>query len=182
MSLLASHDSKILFLFFIIFVRLWSLFLTLFPFISVGFHYLYGSCVDSLSYIFFGLLASLLPFLSIVIFQSTVSHQLTQGDSSCTALPDVRILHCHYYITLLFFHVLFHHLRFAQHFCLCPVLYLAFRRCLFYYLFSLLLLSYTIRHDLFTLSPNQQSLFRSDHSTINPSMFYVLLLPTSGIT
>ena len=60
--------------------------------------------------------------------------------------------------------------------------YLAFRRCLFYYLFSLLLLSYTIRHDLFTLSPNQQSLFRSDHSTINPSMFYVLLLPTSGIT
>ena len=180
--MLASHDSKILFLFFIIFVRLWSLFLTLFPFISLGFHYLYGSCVDSLSYIFFGLLASLLPFLSIVIFQSTVSHQLTQGDSSCTALPDVRILHCHYYITLLFFHVLFHHLRFAQHFCLCPVLYLAFRRCLFYYLFSLLLLSYTIRHDLFTLSPNQQSLFRSDHSTINPSMFYVLLLPTSGIT
>jgi hypothetical protein len=186
MSLLGSHDSKILFLFFIIFVRLWSLFffLTLFPFISVGFHYLYGSCVDSLSYIFFGLLASLLPFLSIVIFQSTVSHQLTQGDSSCTALPGVRILHCHYYITLLFLSCPVSSLTFAQHFCLCPVLYLAFRRCLFYYLFSLLLLlSYTTRHDLFTLSPNQQLLFGSDHSTINPSMYIVfLLLPTSGIT
>jgi len=76
----------------------------------------------------FGLLVLLLHFLFFHRhFQTRVSHQLTQGDSSCTALPGIRILHCHYHITLLFFHVLFHHLRFAQHSCLylCPVLCLA---------------------------------------------------------
>jgi len=142
---------------------------------------IYGSYVVSLSFFWaFGVVTS---FSFHRHFQTTVSHQLTQGDSSYTALPGIRILHCHYYITLLCFHVLFHHLRFAQHLRLCPVLCLAsvavcFIICSHFVCCCLTLyVMICLRYHL-----TNNSTFRSDYSTINASMYFLFFLPTSGIT
>ena len=100
----ARLQNSVPFSFFLFVVRLWSLthFLTLFPFISFGFHYLWVSRRFSL--ILLGFWCCYFTSFSFHRhFQTRVSHQLTQGDSSCTALPGIRILHCHHHITLLFF-------------------------------------------------------------------------------
>ena len=88
-----------------IFVRLWSLFFTLFPFISVRFHYLSGSCVVSLMFFLLGIwrryflfFASSFYSLQYLINSLKVTHPALHclAFVSCIA---TTILHCFSFIS-----------------------------------------------------------------------------------
>lgn len=144
------------FLFFFFDVRLWSLSLSH----SVSFYLLRVSLsmglTSSLSLFTFGLLVLLLPFLSIVICRLHYlinSLKVTHPTLHCLAFVSciaTTISHC-------FFFFMFCYIIYVLHSISVSVLSSALHLSLFVLLFALrLLLSYTIRHDLFTLSPNQQ--------------------------
>jgi len=148
------RQNSVPFFFFMTFVSGLSLSFSLCFLLSPSVFFIYGSHVVSLFFTF-GLLVLLLPFLSIVICR--LHYLINSLKVTHPTLHCLAFVSCIATTTSHYFFFMFCFIIFVLHSISVSVLSSALHLALFVLLFALrLLLSYTIRHDLFTLSPNQQ--------------------------